>query len=116
MVANKVNISNTQWAINACLPDWGNKIGLTMSETETSFIAPCAGWICLSALANGLVSFTVNNNEIAKMKSPAPKSYNMDVHAQILVNKNDIIKFKTSLADSSTSLGVFIPCKGAINE
>lgn len=45
-LANKVDTSNTQWATNACMPDYSAGISVTYPLSSNPYTAPCNGMLC----------------------------------------------------------------------
>lgn len=45
-LANKVDTSNTQWATNACMPDYSAGISVTYPLSSKPYTAPCNGMLC----------------------------------------------------------------------
>ena len=45
-LANKVDSTNTQWAVNACMPDYSARVDVSSYNSSTNqFTAPVAGWL-----------------------------------------------------------------------
>lgn len=45
-LANKVDSTNTQWAVSACMPDYSARVDVSSYNSSTNqFTAPVAGWI-----------------------------------------------------------------------
>ncbi len=45
-LANKVDSTNTQWAVNACMPDYSAGVDiLSYSSSSNQFTVPTNGWI-----------------------------------------------------------------------
>lgn len=45
-LVNKVEISNTQWATNACMPDYSAGISVAYPLSSNPYTAPCNGMLC----------------------------------------------------------------------
>ena len=45
-LASKVDTSNTQWATNACMPDYSAGISVTYPLSSNPYTAPCNGMLC----------------------------------------------------------------------
>lgn len=56
-LANKVDISNTQWATNACMPDYSAGISVTEVQLKSGYTFPYTGVLIVSAepASNGTV-------------------------------------------------------------
>ena len=95
-LANKVDISNTQWATNACMPDYSAVV-----TCASPFTAPSNGFISYNN--TGTANCTVNGNTVYVGGND---SYN-EGNVTLYLSKNDIIVF---YKDSGTPC--FVPCKG----
>ena len=98
MVANKVDISNTQWATSACMPDYSASVAVTMPYT-----APSNGWFVASDV-NTTAIIKINNVQVAK-GDWAPNYWSGNLNCQIMVAEGDVITGATGTMN-------FMPCKG----
>ncbi len=98
-LSNKVDYSNTQWAVDACIPDYNSVI-----IVSSPFTAPCAGFISWNN--NGTANCKINDNVVYIGGNDV---YN-EGPTIMLLGKGDTINYS---ADVGTSC--FIPLKGASN-
>ena len=81
-LANKVNSTNTQWAVNACMPDYSARIDVSSYDSSTNqFTAPVAGWIiggkattCLIYINDYNTAERSSSNEIGGINVTLPMS------------------------------------------
>jgi len=99
-LSDKVDYSNTQWAVEACTPDYNSVI-----VAPSPFTAPCAGFIFWNNSGTG--NCRINGNVVYVGGNDA---YN-EGPVTILIGKGDTISFAP---DSGTSC--FVPLIGANND
>lgn len=99
-LSNKVDYSNTQWVVNACVPDYNSVI-----IVSSPFTAPCAGYITWNN--SGTANCKINDNVVYIGGNDA---YN-EGPVIMLIGKGDKISFTP---DSGRSC--FIPLKGVNND
>ena len=114
-LANKVDISNTQWATNACMPDYSAGIEIVASNTEQYYTCPSDGFVIFSGGAfNGQYSYLKVNDVVINNASTTGNGYITNVFACALVSKNDVCKFRDSYNDAIFGhFFKFFPLKGA---
>lgn len=103
-LAGKVDSANTQWAINALIPDYSAGIDIS-SQVLSGYTAPSDGFITYAYATPKINTITVNNN-IVTQKGSTSGTYTLP--AQIFVKKGDV--FKATLGDWYS---YFFPLKGA---
>lgn len=107
VVADKVDMTNTQWALNACMPDYS--AGVTVSGFP--YTAPKSGYLCFAVNPSGSnVNLLVNNNVVSvfSVRNAQPWTHNVE----LLVSKNDVISASNNNLVSNIT---FFPMKGANN-
>ena len=110
-LVNKVEVSNTQWATNACMPDYSAGVSITSyNSAQNKFTAPCDGIITV-------VYISVNSTADLPYINDLPfGSYNIGACADNIalpINKGDTF-FCTGISDQAGSgYNKFYPLKGA---
>lgn len=110
-LVNKVEVSNTQWATNACMPDYLAGISITSyNSAQNKFIAPCNGIITVAYLS---VNTTADLPYINDLQFGG---YNIGANVNSIalpINKGDTF-FCTGINDQAGSgYNKFYPLKGA---
>ena len=111
-LADKVDTSNTQWATNACMPDYTAGVSFTAFTGSNDYICPKNGYIFASVNNNtsSHITLKINNTSIGFGNITFSGSYDQGTR-NVPVNKNDIISF-TRDSSSATCYPVFYPLKG----
>lgn len=110
-LVNKVEVSNTQWATNACTPDYTAGVSITSyNSAQNKFTAPCDGIITVAYLS---VNTTADLPYINDLRFG---SYNIGTNVDNIalpINKGDTF-FCTGINDQAGSgYNKFYPLKGA---
>ena len=103
-LANKVDSTNTQWAVNACIPDYSARIDVSSYDSSTNqFTAPVTGWIiggkattCLIYINDYDTAERSSSNEIGGINVTLPMSKGDKYYRSGVINRM-----------------VFCPAKGA---
>ena len=114
-LANKVDISNTQWATSACMPDYSAGIEIVASNTEQYYTCPSDGFVIFSGGAfDRQYSYLKVNDVVINNASTTGNTYITNVFACALVSKNDVCKFRDSYNNAIFGhFFKFFPLKGA---
>ena len=113
-LANKVDTSNTQWATNACMPDYSGQISLSTGTTEQTYTAPSNGFIGYNFLMYGNNTGYVKVNDITVITNRPSGGNAYDFVSGIIpVNKNDVIKYWSNGIAEHYNNFQFYPMKGA---
>lgn len=111
-LAGKVDTSNTQWATNACMPDYSARITLSSyTSSSNQFTAPCDGIVNWGAATDRGVQAYVNNlrwNSYQSL-SVSERPYS---NTTIFLHKNDTF-YATFYSDTGDLCNMFFPLKGA---
>lgn len=104
---SKVDVSNTQWATNACMPDYS----ATIIVSSLPYTAPADGQFCWLAGINSYCSIEINGVDVTRTGEleVARGISNYTNTATILISKGDII----SKHAGSFARAYFFPMKGA---
>lgn len=101
-LVNKVGVSNTQWATNACMPDYSAVITISYP-----FTCPSDGFITHASQNSGQQKLYINNNLVwQKIQTAVVFGYGFCLP----VSKNDVIT-QSGFNDPTNTR--FIPLKGA---
>ena len=112
-LANKVDTSNTQWATNACMPDYSAGISVTYPLSSNPYTAPCNGMLCpwgkpsdtrIKTIINGV---TQEYLVLAELASGSGGYQGRSIY----LSKGDVVYFDTSY--SALAGCTFYPLKGA---
>lgn len=107
-LVNKVEVSNTQWATNACTPDY--TAGITVLQNSTTFTAPCAGVFMGSPqLRISDANILVNDVVVYHLSASTASYRSHDI--VVLLAGGDVLKSSSQLPASAYSY--FYPLKGA---
>ena len=110
-LSNKVNVSNTSWAINACMPDYSAGVSKTIGDNH---VAPTDGVVSFSGYSTRNIAAIFYVNDV-KLTYAAPEGQ-MDTSSQILIPKGSTYRLTTANNTYSNSFLTFYPLKGAIND
>lgn len=102
-LANKVDISNTQWATNACMPDYS--AGITKT-TNTLYTAEVNGFIWVYNFSNGSSNIEINGTKYTYQSGNGNGIY-VGTSVFLPISKDDTYKVDTA------SRFIFYPLKGA---
>lgn len=105
-VADKVSLTNTQWATDACMPDYSAGVDIT-----SPFTAPCDGYLYLQTY-NGMQRWKLSNNTIDTFYTAQGNSTISGASWSILQSGTTIIKDYSANSD----VAKFFPLKGANND
>ncbi len=111
-LAGKVDVSNTQWATNACMPDYSAGISVTSyTSSSNQFTAPCDGIINWGHSTANLHRAFLNSLPLTTFGSTANIPYYTNLIVQISKNET---WYATGYTDSGFELNnKFFPLKGA---
>lgn len=112
-LANKVDTSNTQWATNACMPDYSAGISVTYPLSSNPYTAPCNGMLCpWGKPSNTAIKPIINGvkQEYLRLGELSGDSGGFQGRSYVL-SKGDVIYFDTSYDRLNGC--VFYPLKGA---
>jgi len=113
---DKVDYANTQWAVNACIPDYANGIVRDMGSTVTSatFTAPADGliWISIKGTGNGVISNATINGNVVMQARGIGSGYTHTDYGSFLVSKGDVIVLTSPGSGDSDNGYRFFPLKG----
>lgn len=112
-LANKVDNSNTQWATNACMPDYSAGISVTYPLSSKPYTAPCNGMLCpWGRPSNTAIRPIINGvkQEYLRLGELSGGSGGFQGRSYVL-SKGDVIYFDTSYDRLDGC--VFYPLKGA---
>lgn len=102
-LADKVDLDNTQWATNACVPDYSSGITITSGYT-----APCSGWIYFcTAAVNGSKRVNAYINGISVGYAAGGSTTQDPISMYAPVGTGDVITFENQAAVT------FFPLKGS---
>lgn len=106
-LVDKVDVTNTQWAINACMPDYS----ATIIVSSLPYTAPADGQFCWVASFSSYCAIKINGVDVTKSgeMQTARGLDNATLMATILISKGDII----SLYAGNLNKAYFFPLKGA---
>lgn len=107
-VANKVDMTNTQWATSACMPDYSAGVDISESTIVNGFTAPIDGVIYHSG--SGDADFTINGFIVG---STYHSNYANYQPVSFYLSGGDL--FKKSQNSSEFKSCIFFPMKGANN-
>lgn len=110
-LSNKVNVSATSWAINACMPDYSAGVSKTIGDNH---VAPTDGVVSFSGYSTRNIAAIFYVNDV-KLTYAAPEGQ-MDTSSQILIPKGSTYRLTTANNTYSNSFLTFYPLKGAIND
>lgn len=102
-LANKVDTSNTQWATNACMPDYS--AGITKT-TNTLYTAEVNGFIWVYNFSNGGGNIEINGTKYTYQSGNGNGIY-VGTSVFLPISKDDTYKVDTA------SRFIFYPLKGA---
>lgn len=107
-LADKVDMTNTQWATNACMPDYCAGISVIgYTGTSNQFTAPCDGMIIFSGTLGGQAY--LNNTLYADYQSGTASAGN---NFNIFISKNDTFYYNSTVKGDGLAMK-FYPLKGA---
>mgnify|MGYP004507742369 CR=1 FL=1 len=107
-LGNKVSISNTQWATNACTPDYTAGIALT-SATLQGFVAPQIGII------TGAINWNSSTGYLKVNGYDVLGGYTESSSAYIRLAKGDKLSYDSGVVEANITRLYFYPLKGANN-
>lgn len=108
-LASKVDVLNTQWATNACAPNYNAGINIAAS----GYTVPANGVISVSFnIANATAYLYINNVEVAKGASYSTQYYS-NISGEYIVTKGDIVTWTVSAAVTPEKI-IFFPMKGSV--
>lgn len=110
-LSNKVDLSHTSWAINACMPDYSAGVSKTIGDNH---VAPTDGVVSFSGYSTRNIAAIFYVNDV-KLTYAAPEGQ-MDTSSQILIPKGSTYRLTTANNTYSNSFLTFYPLKGAIND
>ena len=111
-LANKVDVSNTQWAINAYMPDYSAGVSIGLRLSSNPYTAPSAGIISVDNLGQNQTetrTYLVINGIKTNLGSNSASSYTTVSSLIFPVNVGDVCYFSASLPVNSV---YFYPLKG----
>lgn len=107
-LSNKVDLSHTSWAINACMPDYSAGVSKTIGDNH---VAPTDGVVSFSGYSTRNIAAIFYVNDV-KLTYAAPEGQ-MDTSSQILIPKGSTYRLTTANNTYSNSFLTFYPLKGA---
>lgn len=111
IVTNKVSLTNTLWATNACMPDYDAGISITSyTSASNQFTAPCDGIIVWGSYAYGVCY--INNIRATTFAS----GNDFPVHSTTYLLPKGAKWYATNYIDNSEINNNFFPLKGANND
>ena len=114
-LVGKVDYANTQWAVNACMPDYSAGVEVAQLYTaNSSYTAPCDGVIVFNAFkASSTLELYINGVASGYVLPAEPQWASNRNSATIPLSKGDVIYSSVSAASSSSRRSMFYPLKGA---
>lgn len=107
-LADKVDMTNTPWAVSACMPDYSAGISVIgYTGTSNQFTAPCDGMIIFSGTLGGQAY--LNNTLYADYQSGTASAGN---NFNIFISKNDTFYYNSTVKGDGLAMK-FYPLKGA---
>ena len=111
-LASKVDVSNTQWAINAYMPDYSAGVSIGLRLSSNPYTAPSAGIISVDNLGQNqteIRTYLVINGIKTNLGINSASSYTTINSFIFPVNVGDVCYFSASLPVNSV---YFYPLKG----
>lgn len=92
-LSNKVNVSNTSWAINACMPDYSAQSTFTLPASGQTFTVPydCLLTVCLIDVGVGVFVLRLNDASGAIIAEAASATVQTEVQVSVYLKKGWVV-------------------------
>ena len=92
-LSNKVNVSNTSWAINACMPDYSAQSTFTLPASGQTFTVPydCLLTVCLIDGGVGIFVLRLNDASGAIIAEAASATVQTEVQVSVYLKKGWVV-------------------------